>query len=101
MLYVIGTSPYDLVKIEKCNMIYAIDEYCAHIFVSYGIVQSECTLFNNKCDAEEILKDMKDKNNTITFTNGNMFAGIIDELDEPEPKIEDLKIYRLNIEEVK
>lgn len=99
-MYAIGTAPNNLVKIEKCNMICAIDEYYYHIFVSYDIIQSECTLFNNKCDAEEILKDMKNENNTVSFANGNIFAGILDELDEPEPKVEDLKIYRLNVEEV-
>lgn len=99
MLYAIGTSPYNLVNIGKCNIISAIDESYYHIFVDYGIIQSDCTLFNNKCDAEKILKDMKDENNIVTFTNRNIFAGILDKLDEPEPKIEDLKIYRLNVEE--
>lgn len=99
-MYAIGTSPNKLMEIEDTCLFNNGNEISKYIIVSYDIIQSDCTLFNNKCDAEEILKDMKDENNIVTFTNRNIFAGILDELDEPEPKIEDLKIYRLNVEEV-
>lgn len=99
-MYAIGTSPNKLISIENICLFSNNKTVSKYIIIQYGIIQSECTLFNNKCDAEEILKDMKDENNTVTFKNGNIFAGILEELDEPEPKIEDLKIYRVNIEEV-
>lgn len=95
MLYAIGTAYNKLLGIKQYDAFNESGKYYIYIDISYGIIQSDCTLFNNKCDAEEILKDMKDENNIITFTNG-----ILDELDESEPKIEDLKIYRLNVEEV-
>lgn len=100
MLYAIGTAYNKLLGIKQYDAFNESGKYYIYIDISYGIIQSDCTLFNNKCDAEEILKDMKDENNIITFTNRNIFAGILDELDESEPKIEDLKIYRLNVEEV-
>lgn len=100
MLYAIGTTPNNLLGIKEYNTFSESGEYFVYINILYNIVQSDCTLFNNKCDAEEILKDMKDENNIVTFTNRNIFAGILDELDEPKPKIEDLKIYKLNVKEV-
>lgn len=100
MLYAIGTAPSKLLVIKEYDTFSESGEYFIYINILYDIVQSECTLFNNKCDAEKILDYMKDKNNMVAFKNGNIFSGILDELDEPEPKIEDLKICRLNIEEV-
>lgn len=100
MLYAIGIKHNKLVSIEDTCLYNNSKKISKYIIISYGIIQSECTLFNNKCDAEEVLKDIKDENNTVSFVNGNIFAGIFKEFDDPEPKIEDLKIYRMNVEEV-
>lgn len=99
MLYVIGTTPNNLLGIKEYGAFSESGEYYFYIYILYDIIQSDCTLFSNKCEAEEILDHIKNKNNIVTLGNGNIFAGI-GEFDEPEPKIEDLKIYRLNIEEV-
>lgn len=101
MLYAIGTAPNKLLGIREYNTFSESGKYFVYINILYDIFQSECTLFNNHCDAKNVLDYIKDKNNIVAFKNGNIFAGILDELDEPEPKIKDLKIYKLNVEEVK
>lgn len=98
MLYVIGTSLYDFVEINEFTMIYG-DKYYYRFYVGYDSTEPKYTLFKNKCDAEDILKRMKDKNNEVCFHNVNIFA-CIEEFATPKPKIEDLKIYRLVAEEV-
>lgn len=100
MLYAIGTSPYDLLKINANLTFNDNGKFGKYIHIKYDIIQSDCTLFNNKCDAENILKDMKKEDNIVTFKNDSVFS-CIEESSKSEPKIEDLKIYRLDVEEVK
>lgn len=93
MIYVIGKDKLDWAKVDKIDNIYINekgDTVCDRTFIKVivGGPQNQATFFNNKCDAVEMLENIKKYNVKI-----EAYLPI-----DENPVFEDLKIITLKAE---
>lgn len=101
-MYVIGISENDFIKIYS-NPIYKYSSISTCIdMVEYNTILTQATFFPSHESASDMLTFIKDNVGDLKFENKNLLDGIIEKKSFDRYKyVTQLKIFRLNPEEIK
>lgn len=102
-MYVIGTSPYDLIEIKMDQFISNLFDRTKHSEITHKVVhiyygaqsQLEATIIKDIDSAKEILAKIKSNYDNIKFENSNIIGQILDREEGFKFDTSKLKIYEL------